>query len=61
MRTLVFFFQVDEFEIEAVTLKTVNKVKIGHNDSGVGKKQFFFYYRPLVTVAQLLSFPEAEN
>lgn len=31
-------FQVDEFVIEAVTLKHVNKVKIGHNDSGVGKR-----------------------
>ncbi|CAK8676643.1 unnamed protein product [Clavelina lepadiformis] len=30
----------DEFIIEAVTLKTVNKVKIGHNDSGVASGWF---------------------
>nr|CAB3263471.1 lipoxygenase homology domain-containing protein 1-like [Phallusia mammillata] len=31
---------VDEFIIEAVTLKNVNKVKIGHNDSGVASGWF---------------------
>lgn len=31
---------MDEFVIEAVTLKQVNKIRIGHSDAGLGKLRF---------------------
>ena len=37
---LLFVFQVDEFEVEAVTLMKLRKIRIGHDGRGAGAGWF---------------------